>query len=166
MNISEVNTLLQNPLFTAPVTESIQDYEFYRGRRKVTIFTVRFNVVPTFNVLFMRAELPYKLLSHFPMGATLSVAVTYDLLLRSNPHNDDDDSPPSYYIWRANTNQRSLDREDNDFDKTMYLTDNSVFKLCENAARININQLNIEFADSGVSVDRVLSIVLTFSSTT
>jgi hypothetical protein len=167
MNISEVNTLLQNPLFTAPVTESIQDYEFYRGRRKVTIFTVRFNVVPTFNLLFMRADLDDKLSSHYPRGVTLSVAVTYDLLLRSNPRDDDDDiSPPSYYIWRANTNQRSLDREDNDFDKTMYFTDHNVFTLCKNAARIDANELNIEFADSDVSIDRVLTIVLTFSSTT
>jgi hypothetical protein len=44
MNISEVNALLQTPLFTVPVTESIQDqdYEFYPTHRIVTMFTARF----------------------------------------------------------------------------------------------------------------------------
>jgi len=166
MNISEVNTLLQNALFTDPVTESIQDYEFYRGRRKVSIFTVRYNLVPTFDLKFMQTDLVDKLLSHYPRGITLAVAVNYDLLLCSNPR-DDDNSPPTYYIWRANSNQRSLDREDNNFDKTMYFRDENVDTLCANAVGIDVaDQLNIEFVSSNVSIDRVLSIVLTFSSVT
>ena len=44
MNISEVNALLQTPLFTITVTESIQDQdnEFYPTLRIVTMITAHF----------------------------------------------------------------------------------------------------------------------------
>lgn len=165
LTLSEVNVLLQNPLFTLPVIETVREYQFYRGRRKVTALTVRFNLVPTFDLSFMKAALPDKLLSYHPLGSHVSVAVRYDLLLRSNSMDDSGTMTPSYYIWRANTNQTTL--EDNNLDVTMPLTYPNIDQMCEKAVNINLHDdLNIEFVNSDVVIDRVLAILLTFCPVT
>ena len=89
---SEVNTVLQQSIFTLPVTESVVDYLFYRGTKKTSLLTVRFDLTPTFSHSFMLAYLqngltsaPYCLQSH------LVASIHYDLL----PCNTDK-SPKTY----------------------------------------------------------------------
>ncbi len=159
---SEVNVLLQNPLFTSPVTESEQDYILYRGSRKVTPLTIRFNLVPTFERSFMQAYLQEKLNSYYRLGSLISMSVQYDFVLCN--HNA---IPKTFYIWRANTNQTTLDKDgDDDIDVKISLTNNNVSQICNNAMSFDFDQLNLNFVTSDVTVDRVVAIVFTFCQAT
>jgi len=62
---SEVNVLLQEPLFSLPVTEFKQNYQLYQGNRKVTPRTIRFNLVPNFEPSIIQAYLQEKLTSYY-----------------------------------------------------------------------------------------------------
>jgi hypothetical protein len=157
---SEVNVLLQEPLFSLPVTEFKQNYQLYQGHRKVTPRTIRFNLVPNFEPSIIQAYLQEKLTSYYRFGSELSISVQYDFLLCNY-----NATPKTFYIWRANTNQTTLEKDD-DIDVKITLNYYNIKQICTNATSIDFDQLNINFVTSDVTMDRVLAIVFTFCPVT
>ncbi len=133
MSLSELNAVLRDPFFSDPITVSRVPYFFYRGRKKCTVLTVRFNLVPQFNRQSMERELLALLDNHistFPNRPVLA-SVRYDLVLRSSGT----DPAASFYIWRANTNQADFD----DNDELVFVPNYAnLFQFCNNAVNINI----------------------------
>jgi len=136
MSLSELNAVLRDPFFSDPITVSRVPYFFYRGRKKCTVLTVRFNLVPQFNRQFL-------------------ASVRYDLVLRSSGT----DPAASFYIWRANTNQADFDDNDEQIFVPNYA---NLFQFCNNAVNINIPELNIHFVQSSVVIDKCIAIVISF----
>jgi len=153
---SEVNVLLQEPLFSLPVTEFKQNYQLYQGHRKVTPRTIRFNLVPNFEPSSYSGLFAGKINIILPVGSELSISVQYDFLLCNY-----NATPKTFYIWRANTNQTTLEKDD-DIDVKITLNYYNIKQICTNATSIDFDQLNINFVTSDVTIDRVLAIVFTF----
>lgn len=155
LNESEVELVLKQPIFSLPVTESDITYHFYRGRKNVNLLTVRFNMTPTFNASWMRSYLQDRLTTRpFQLQSQLVVSVHYDLLLC-----DTKASPPTYYIWVSNTNRTTLDV---DQQTQMTITYDNISRLTENVTNVNVSDLQVNFINSDITVDRVLAIVFTF----
>jgi hypothetical protein len=155
----EVTFILQKPFFSAPVTESDKEYMFYRHRTNIHLYTVRFNLTPTFSVNRMLATLQISLFQRFPVESLLHVSIMHDLLLCSDPRAE----PESFYIWRANTNRHVIDDNNEDHHEfEMNLSQYNVIKLCHSVLQMNPDDFNPYFVNSSVTVDRVLSLVLTF----
>ena len=157
MSLSELNAVLRDPFFSDPITVSRVPYFFYRGRKKCTVLTVRFNLVPQFNRQSMECELLALLDNHistFPNRPVLA-SVRYDLVLRSSGT----DPAASFYIWRANTNQADFDDNDEQIFVPNYA---NLFQFCNNAVNINIPELNIHFVQSSVVIDKCIAIVISF----
>lgn len=149
---SEVNFMLQQPTFALPVTESLVHYKFYRGRKKVNLLTLRFNMTPTFSSTFMTGFMQDKLTSPpYKMHSTIAASVEYDLLLCNSRA-----TPPTYYIWRANTNQSNLKV---DHQVTMSINPVNIGRFCEDVTTIDLADLQTNFENSDVIIDRVLGIV-------
>jgi hypothetical protein len=153
----EVKFILKKPFFSNPVTESDRVYVFYRNRENIQLYTVRFNITPTFSVNRMIATLQASLYQRFSAQTLLHVSVMHDLLLRDPRAN-----PNTFYIWRANTNRQVIDLDDDIHDFEMSLTPLNVEKICHTLLDMNPEDFDIYFSTSSVSVDRVLSLVLTF----
>ena len=152
---SEVGVVLQQPTFALPVTESRVDYEFYRGRKKVNLLTIRFNMIPSFTESMMLAHLQHRLItSPYELQSQIVASVQYDLLLCNT-----ETSPPTFYIWRSNTNRTTLNV---DYETTLTLSYDHIKRLCDNVTHVNLSDLQANFVNSHVTVDRVLTIVFTF----
>ena len=157
MSLSELNAVLRDPFFSVPMTVSRVPYQFYRGRKKCNVLTVRFNLIPSFNRHSMERELLTLLDEHintYPNRPVLA-SVRYDLVLRSSGT----DPAASFYIWRANTNQADFD----DNDELVFVPNYAnLFQFCNNAVNINIPDLNIYFVQSSVVIDKCIAIVFSF----
>jgi hypothetical protein len=97
-----------------------------------------------------------KVMKAFPNSKAVFGNVQYDLLLM-NPKEDDD---PSYYVWRANSNQR-MGLSEETFLKKEY---HQLFIFGQKATEANISELNVQFESSAVVIVDILSIVFTFTS--
>ncbi len=154
MTRADLNAVLNNAFFTDPMTVNRSAYMFYRGRHRVNVLTVRFNLIPSFDEQSMSRNLVQVLDSHFDMQERILGSVRYDLVLRSS-----DADPTTYYIWRANTNQSEFDEND---EVSIAYTPANIHRFCRNSSNVNINDLNIFFSASHVTVDRCLAIVFSF----
>lgn len=148
----EANVVLSQPYYSLPVTENVFDYRSYRGRAKVTVYTLRYNITPNFDQLFLTQNLLDRLTSRFSMHVKVSCSVQYDLLLV-------DETRRSYYIWRANSNRTNF--SDNE-EISLSITYANLLRFCQESLRFHTPDLNAYFASSSVSIARVLSIVYTF----
>ena len=155
LSAHELIPLLADAYFVVPVTETTIDYVYYRGRYEVEVTTLRYNLRPNFSYAVMRNHLYARLCSLFPNNRRkIMGAIAYDLLLV-----DDDTPPASYYIWKANSNQRNFDESK---EYSFYVNQNEFhrfFSLIENQ---QMGDLNMEFRSSKVRIDRALTIVLSF----
>jgi hypothetical protein len=152
---TELNQILQQPTFSLPVRESKVDYTFYHGKSKTQLHTVHFNITSQFNASFMVAYIQDTLTSSpYQLQSTILASVQYDLILSNVKAN-----PKTFYIWRSNSNRTTLN-----VDQQENLTINyaNINRFCENATHVNLADLNANFINSDVIVDRVLSIVFTF----
>ena len=154
MTRADLNAVLNNTFFTDPMTVNRSAYMYYRGRHRVNVLTVRFNLIPSFDEQSMSRNLVQVLDSHFDMQERILGSVRYDLVLRSS-----DADPTTYYIWRANTNQSEFDEND---EVSIAYTPANIHRFCRNSSNVNINDLNIFFSASHVTVDRCLAIVFSF----
>ena len=155
LNESEVKLILQQPLFSSPVTESDKSFIFYRGKRRAHLYTVRFNMIPSFSETFMSAFLQDKLTSPpFQLQSRLRASVHYDLLLCNRTA-----VPVTYYIWVSNTNCTSLTT---DHQVDMMITYANIARFTEQVTNVNLADLDTNFISSDVTVDRVLAVVFTF----
>ena len=150
----EINSIISTPFFTAPVTESVMNYAFYRGRMNATVYTLRFNLTPTYSENYLIKFVLDHLLKHFPLNNRVLGSIHYDLLL-CNSNID----PKSYYLWRANSNQAHFDTE----EETMFtLTYDTVYRFIRKALQVHVPSLNIYFSSSNVVIERALAVVFSF----
>jgi len=86
------------------MTESTKRYVLYRNHFNVDVYTLRFNInSPNFSMETMLDTLIRKVMNRFPKARTVVGSISYDMLLVDAK----DQNNPSYYLWRANSNQRS-----------------------------------------------------------
>jgi len=154
MSAPELNAVLSQPFFTLPMTVNLASYQYYRGRSQVKVLTLRFNLTPSFDERSMVRNVLNVLDEYFNLQTRILGSMRYDLVL-CNQQSD----PPTYYIWRANTNHAEFD-ENNEI--SINFTHANVLRFCQNAANVNIPDLNIYFDASNVVIDRCLAIVLSF----
>lgn len=150
----EINSILATSFFTEPVTESFMNYAFYRGRMNATVYTLRFNLTPTYSENYLIKFVLDHLLNLFPLNSRVLGSIHYDLLLcHSNIE------PKSYYLWRANSNQTHFDTE----EETMFtLTYDNIYRFIRKALQVHVPSLNIYFSSSGVVIERALAVVFSF----
>ena len=148
----ELNRLLNNPCYTQPVTESHNTYKFYQGRLSTKVYTVRFNLgdmSPDLMITYLNNHLP----RYFKPESKLLCCVYWDLVLRSPDE--------TYYIYRANSNRINHDESS---ETTFKLTYINISRLVHHYTGINVNDLNVKFDSSNVTIDRMLTVVLSFMS--
>jgi hypothetical protein len=150
---AEANVVLQFPFFTAPTTESLVDYEFYRGHLNTSVFNVRFNTLPSLSQSFIDNFLIEKLFAMYALNSTVLASVSHDLLLKQPTTN-------SYYIWKANTNQRSFDEGS---EIVLTLNANNIHRFASTITNFNPADLNIYFNNSNVIVEKILAYVCGFA---
>jgi len=150
----ELNSILNEPFFSQPSTVNRTNYTYYRGRARVSVLTLRFNLIPSFDKRAMIRHLIDVLEKHFALQTRLLASVRYDFVLRSSQHN-----PPTFYVWRANTNQAEFDEND---EVLMNFTHANIIRFCQNAADVHMPDLNIYFSDSNVVIDRCIAVVFSF----
>ncbi len=148
----EVNSVLQSSYYRDPVTETVFHYRSYRGRAYVNVFTLRFNITPSFNESFVVRHLLERLPTHYALQSNVLGSVQYDLLL-VNPDRT------SFYIWRANSNRVHFNEQE---EIKLTLSYANLMRFCQYSLRFHTPDLNTYFKSSNVSIDRVLALVYTF----
>jgi len=149
---SQLQHVLQAPLFSTPVGHNSVEYTLFRGRTAVTVHTVRFNQVETLSVQDIANRLIALLETWFIPHSTVLGSIQYDLLLCHF-------SEESYYVWRANSNQNTFDEA----EETIFLLNPvNIFRLAQRALSINVARLNANFRHSKVNVQRPLAVVFSF----
>jgi hypothetical protein len=104
----------------------------------------------------MLEDLLSKVMNQFPETESLIGTIQYDMLLMSNKEDD-----PSYYVWRANSNQRSGSSTEETFLNKEY---HQLYFFGQKAINADISELNIDFESSNMVVADILAIVFTFAS--
>ena len=150
----QIDVYLNQPLFSDEYTESSKKYVFYRGKLNVTVFTLRFNYLPTFSEDLLFQIVSTKLMSMYPIQTRLLGSFQYDLLLCNN-----DANPKTYYIWRSNSNQRNFDEAHEILFSLNYV---NTHRFVQAVVQNNFNDLNTNFLNSKVTIERPLSVVLSF----
>ena len=151
---NQLKALLDTPYYSVPCTESWIHYELYRGQYNTSILTLRFNITDSFSEELILDTLLEKIIMYFPLNSRILASVNYDLVLR-----DPDSNPTSFYIWKANSNQHRFDQN------TEIVLVNNPANLARYARGIpfeNVSDLNINFRNSQVIVDRLLTVVCSF----
>jgi|694.fasta_scaffold89958_3 hypothetical protein len=156
LTLDQVNHVLGSPHYSVPFTESLINYALYRGHLNSKVYTVRFNIIETVNEDFIFNHLYTQLLSRFPLESRFRASIRYDILLC-----DPKQVPPSYYIWRANSNHPNYN-ENNEI--VLELSPDHLFQFTENCLNIPIPDLEIDFRNSNVIVAKVLAIVFSFAT--
>jgi hypothetical protein len=102
-------------------------------------------------------DLIKKVMAQFPKSKSILGNIQYDMLLVS--HKDPD---PSYYLWRANSNQRTTSRST---EETLLQVDQGqLYLFGQKATEVDMAELNVDFQSSGIVIAELLTIVFTFSS--
>jgi hypothetical protein len=155
LNEHQLNMILQTPFFSLPMLESLVEYSIYHNRPNARVLTLRFNFIPTFDENAMIQKVINLVTNYFSMNAKLVGSINYDILLLKR-----DSEPKSFYIWRANTNQRNFNIQN---ETQIMVNYPNVYQFCSNATNVNVNNLEANFYDSNVVIDRLLTVVFTFS---
>lgn len=156
LTLDQVNRILSTSHYASSFTETWTQYRLYRGRLNTSVLTLRFNLTLDPTVMFMTHVMENHLLTRFPRGSQVLVSINYDLLLRQS------DGPPSYYLWRANSNRHRFNKSE---EFVLTLTTYHINAFIQRLIRgPNMNDLNINFINSKVVVDRVLFVVCSFMS--
>lgn len=156
LNRQQMNHLLNSPHYSLPWTESYVLYRLYRGKKQTGVMTLRVKWDQHPSFIKMLNLLEERLLNIFPKHAQLVASIDYDLLLR-----DSNRSPESFYIWRANSNRRQFDYHHHE-EIVFNLNFHHLREFVQTMLNIDMNQLNINFINSSVVVDRVLFVVCSF----
>ena len=150
----QLDVYLNHPFFSNEYTESSKKYAFYRGKLDVTVYTLRFNYLPTFNDDVLFRMVPAKLMDMYPNQPRLLGSFQFDLLLCNHEAN-----PPTFYIWRSNSNQRNFDEAHEILFSLNYA---NTHRFVQTVVQNNFNDLNTNFINSKVTIERPLSVVLSF----
>jgi hypothetical protein len=149
---TQLQQILQNPYFSNRATQSVVNYVLYRGHLNATVHTLRFNNTHQLNNTNLLQQIATYLFSQFDMNTYLLCSISYDLLLVDQQTN-------SYYIWRANSNARSVSVTQ---DVYFILTYANLNRIINNAMHVYIPDLDIHFQSSNVVVNRIISFVFSF----
>ena len=154
----QLGPVLNHEWFTVPSTESSINYTLYNNRTHVNVYTLRFNMrSPNYTHESMIDDLIKKVMAQFPKSKSILGNIQYDMLLVS--HKDPD---PSYYLWRANSNQRTTSRST---EETLLQVDQGqLYLFGQKATEVDMAELNVDFQSSGIVIAELLTIVFTFSS--
>jgi len=102
----ELGSILKHWWWSSPFTESNVHYGWYDNRTDVDVYTLRFNLtVPNFSEEVMIDVMIQKVMKRFSTARSLIGQIDYDRLLVSQNANTNE--PVSYYLFRANSNQRA-----------------------------------------------------------
>lgn len=159
LNQLELNALLRKPYFNTFLSKSVHHYALYRGFYNANVLTLRYSVlVNEFNENRMITSVINEVMEHFPPSVkNVRALIEYDVVLRSNPL---DLVNASYYFWRANSNVNQVPNQ----ETVLSLNHDSLFLFIRPAARILPTDLDLFFANSNVSVDKIISIIFSFIS--
>jgi len=153
----QLGPVLKHHWFTTKCTESNVKYTLYNNRNEVKVYTLRFNLqTPNYSHESMLEDMITKVMNNFPTEESLFGNIQYDMLLVSKS-----ESTPSFYLWRANSNQRS-----NYPTEEILLTKehHQLYLFGQKATQANMADLQYQFASSDVVIAQLLTIVFTFSS--
>jgi hypothetical protein len=157
---SQVDTILQTSYFTQPVTQSAVNYVLYRGHLNVTVHTLRFNCIDSFNENMVLQHLHTYLMSVYSLNTHIIASINYDLLLK-NPNSN----PSSFYLWRANSNAVHQYHRNSLMTEIFFpLTYGNLYQFARRALTVDIASLNVKFRESNVTVVRPIAFVFSFAN--
>jgi hypothetical protein len=145
LNEHQLNMILQTPFFSLPMLESLVEYSIYHNRPNARVLTLRFNFIPTFDENAMIQKVMNLVTNYFIINAKLLGSLNYDILLLKRD---------------SNTNQRNFNIQN---ETQIMVNYPNVYQFCSNATNVNVNNLEANFYDSNVVIDRLLTVVFTFS---
>lgn len=152
----QLDSVLKHHWYTTPVTESNIRYVLYHDRYNVEAYTLRFNLNSlNFNKENMYDSVIRKVMNHFLNAESVVGSISYDMLLVSNKDPDN----PTYYVWRANSNQRTSSHTE---ETLLLLEQHQLYLFARRAMDIDFGDLNIDFRTSDVVIADILSVVFTF----
>jgi hypothetical protein len=160
----QLDPVLKHHWFTTKCTESNVNYTLYNNRNQVKVYTLRFNLrTPDFSEENMLDEMMSKVMNNFPKEESLVGSIRYDMLLASSKA-----EPPSYYLWRANSNQRmnsSGSGGGGGIEEILLRKEyHELYLFGQRATKTNMSELQLQFPSSDVVIAEILTIVFTFSS--
>ena len=157
ISAEQLKSVLKHHWFVTPYTESNLKYTLYNNRSNVNVYTLRLNLKsPNYNHENMIDEMIHQVMTKFPEAKLLVGSIDYDMLLVNNK-----EEPPSYYLWRSNSNQRSSSLKEETIFKKDY---HQLYFFGKKATEVNLSELNVQFESSNVVIEDILTIVFTFSS--
>jgi len=157
ISAEQLGPVLKHYWFMTKSTESNVKYTLYNGRNEVKVYTLRFNLrSPNYSHESMLEDMISKVMNKFPKEESLIGNIQYDMLLVSNS-----EATPSYYLWRANSNQRSTSATEEILLKKEH---HQLYLFGQKAIQANMADLQLQFPSSDVVVAQILTIVFTFSS--
>jgi hypothetical protein len=98
-----------------------------------------------------------KVMNQFPGAESVMGSIEYDMLLMNNNKED----APSYYLWRANSNQQRASSVKETLLKKEY---HQLYLFGLKTTEVDMSELNLEFQNSNVVIADLLTVVFTFSS--
>jgi hypothetical protein len=153
----QLGPVLKHHWFTTKSTESNVKYTLYNSRNEVKVYTLRFNLrSPDYSHESMLEDMISKVMNNFPTEESLIGNIQYDMLLVSK-----NEETPSYYLWRANSNQRSTSGAE---EILLQKEHHQLYLFGQKAAQANMAELQLQFPSSDVVIADILTIVFTFSS--
>jgi len=157
----ELGPILKHWWWSSPFTESNVHYGWYDNRTDVDVYTLRFNLmIPDFSEQLMLDVMIQKVMNRFSNAETIFAGIDYDRLLMSQ--NVDTHEPVSYYLYRANSNQRASSKI---IERTLSLDQHQLYLFGKKALEVDLSELSDEFIQkSGAVVHSILAVVFTFSS--
>ena len=157
ISADQVDSVLKHHWYTAPMTESTNRYVLYKKHFNVDVYTLRFNInSPNFDKETMLDTLIRKVMNHFPKARTVVGSISYDMLLVDAK----DQNNPSYYLWRANSNQRSASNTE---ETVLTMEQHQLYLFGRKAANVDVETLNVDFQSSSMVIADILTLVFTFS---
>jgi hypothetical protein len=156
LTLNQVNHVLSSSHYSVPFTESLINYDLYRGHLNSQVYTVRFNIIESVNEDFIFNHLYTQLLNRFPQAPCFQASIRYDILL-----SDSKQDPPSFYIWRANSNNPNYDEN---VEIVLEHSADHLFQFINNCLNVHIPDLEIDFRNSNVIIVKVLALVFSFAT--
>jgi len=157
---NQLEPILKHFWYSTRVTESNTHYVMYHDRLNVDVYTLRFNL---FSVNFseenMLSTMIKKVMDRFSEATSVVGMIGYDMLLV----NDKDPQDKTWYIFKANSNQRL---SANTAETILALNQQQLYLFGQKALNVNVNDLEVDFRDSGVKISAILTIVFSFSTIT
>ena len=153
----QLEPILKHYWYTTKVTESNIQYTLYNNRNNVKVYTLRYNLRnKNYSHETMIDDMMSKVMTAFPKSKSVIGNVQYDMLLESTKKDD-----PGYYLWRANSNQRTASGTEETLLQKEY---HQLYIFGQRATEPDIEELANQFQSSSVVIADILTIVFTFTS--